>query len=367
MRSQAEFRQARRAHWDGVARRLDHWRGWGGPYQRRLAEVYRFAVPPGLKVLELGCGPGDLLAALKPSLGVGVDLSLEMLRRAKTRHPELHYLQGDAQSLRLHQRFDVIILSDLVNDLWDAQTVLENLGSMVHARSRVILNSYSRVWEFPLALAQRLGLAKPSLQQNWFTPDDIVSLFQLTSFEAIRGWTEVLLPLRIPWLAAFANRILVQFWPFRHLALTNFTIARPLPSGKAGAPPTVSVIVPARNEAGNIPRIFQVVPASLPGCELDLRRRSLARQHLRSHPAAMPGAATHTGPASSAGRRRQGRCGTPGLRAGHRRDPGHPGRRPDRGGGRPAAVYRGVGGGQGRPDQRRAPGLSHGKAKPCAI
>ncbi|HLF80939.1 MAG TPA: class I SAM-dependent methyltransferase, partial [Anaerolineales bacterium] len=106
MSSQAEFRQERRAHWDGVARRMDHWRGWGGPYQRRLAEVYRFAVPPGLKVLELGCGTGELLAALKPALGIGADLSLEVLRRAKVRHPELHYLQGDAQTLRLHQRFD---------------------------------------------------------------------------------------------------------------------------------------------------------------------------------------------------------------------------------------------------------------------
>ena len=77
-----------------------------------------------------------------------------------------------------------------------------------------------------------------------------------------------MLPLKIPWLAALANRVLVRFWPLHHLALTNFTIARPLPSRQSGTPPTVSVIVPARNEAGNIPRIFQSVPDSLPGCEL---------------------------------------------------------------------------------------------------
>ena len=77
-----------------------------------------------------------------------------------------------------------------------------------------------------------------------------------------------MLPLKIPWLGALANRVLVRFWPFHHLALTNFTIARPLPSRQSGTPPTVSVIVPARNEAGNIPRIFPSVPASLPGCEL---------------------------------------------------------------------------------------------------
>ncbi len=247
---------------------MDAWRGWGEAYQRRLAEVYGTAIPPDLKVLELGCGRGELLAGLRPSLGVGVDLSLEMLRRARAKHPELRFVQGDVHDLQLRQQFDVIILSDLMNDLWDAQRVLENLRSMVHPRSRIILNSYSRLWELPLALAQRLGLAKPNLQQNWFTPEDTAGLLQLTGFEVIRSWQEVLLPLRIPWLSAFANRILVRFWPLRHLALTNFTIARPLPRADRAAQPSVSVIVPARNEAGNIPRIFQTVPRHLPGCEL---------------------------------------------------------------------------------------------------
>lgn len=268
MQDQAQFRNARRAHWDGVARRLDSWSGWGGPYHQRLAEIYRFAIPPGLRVLEVGCGRGDLLAALRPSFGLGLDLSLEMLRRAKLRHPELSVVQGDAHSLPLQQAFDVVVLSDLVNDLWDAQTVLEGLRGLLHSRSRVILNSYSRLWEFPLAVAQRLRLAKPSLQQNWFTPDDLAGLLHLTGFETIRTWQEVMLPARLPLLAAFANRVLVRFWPFRHLALTNFVIARPQPDARPAAPGTVSVIIPARNEAGNVLRLIRSVPAALPDCEL---------------------------------------------------------------------------------------------------
>src|SRR4030042_75804 len=94
--------------------------------------------------------------------------------------PGCPYLQGCCQALRLHQRFDVIILSDLVNDLWDAQTVLENLAGMVHPRSRIILNSYSRSWELPLSLAQRLGLAKPSPQQKRFTTGDPTRPLRLT-------------------------------------------------------------------------------------------------------------------------------------------------------------------------------------------
>lgn len=266
--SEVEFLHARRAHWEAVARRLDGWRGWGGPYHERLNQVYRFTIPPGLKVLELGCGSGELLAALRPSLGVGLDISQEMLRRARVTFPGLYFIQGDAHSLPIRQQFDVIVLSDLINDLWDAQRVLEGLRDLLHARSRVVLNHYSRLWELPLALAQRLRLAKPNLQQNWFTPQDVANLLQLTGFEVIRGWQEVLLPVKIPWLWTLANRILVRIWPLRHLALTNFTIARRPAKPADPAASAVSVIIPARNEAGNIPRIFQMVPQFVPDCEL---------------------------------------------------------------------------------------------------
>jgi ubiquinone/menaquinone biosynthesis C-methylase UbiE len=82
------FLQKRIAHWDSVARKTDRWRSAGGYYQRRLARCYRQAVPPGMRVLELGCGSGDLLAAVRPGTGVGIDFSREAVRRAARRHPE---------------------------------------------------------------------------------------------------------------------------------------------------------------------------------------------------------------------------------------------------------------------------------------
>src|SRR5207302_997417 len=78
--AQVNYRKARVAHWNEVAREFESWTGWGGYYHRRLTEIYQSYVAPGQSVLEIGCGRGDLLATLKPSLGVGVDFSAEMIR-----------------------------------------------------------------------------------------------------------------------------------------------------------------------------------------------------------------------------------------------------------------------------------------------
>jgi SAM-dependent methyltransferase len=240
---------------------MDRGANAGKYYHRRLAEIFKFMIAPGQRVLEVGCARGDLLAATQPSRGVGIDFSGEMIRRASARHPDLHFVQADAHGLDLDEKFDVIILSDLLNDLWDVQAVLECVARLSTPYTRIIINTYSRVWEPLLALAERLGLANPTLHQNWLTTEDIVNLLTLAGFESIRHWQDILLPLPIPLLAPLANRYLVRFWPFRALALTNFVVARPRPKPEHDfEEPSVSVVIAARNEAGNIPLIFERVP-----------------------------------------------------------------------------------------------------------
>jgi SAM-dependent methyltransferase len=224
-------------------------------------------VAPGQRVLELGCARGDLLAALSPSAGVGVDLSGEMVRRAVQRHPQLRFIQADVQELELHETFDVIVLSDLLNELWDVQAVLKTVARMCHPRTRLLINSFSRLWQIPLQIAGRLGLARSPLSPNWLTVEDTENLLYLADFELLRRGTEVLWPLATPLIGPLCNRYLVKLWPFRIAALTNVLVARPRPEPRLGEP-RVSVIVPARNEAGNIPQIFERTPEMGGGTEL---------------------------------------------------------------------------------------------------
>ena len=252
-----EYYRSRVAHWDSVARRRDSWRGLGSAYHGRLAEVYRFLTGTGGRILEVGCAQGDLLAALHAARATGIDFSKEMIERASRKHPGLEFIQADAHDLSmLRDKFDVIILSDLVNDLWDVQAVLQQVRRLCYPWTRLILNFHSGLWQLPLALAQRVGLATRMLPQNWLTPEDVTGMLKLAGYEAIRGWHEILLPL--PFAGLF-NKFLVRFWPFTQLALANFIIARPSPEAVTEAP-TVTVIIPARNESGNIRAIFERVP-----------------------------------------------------------------------------------------------------------
>lgn len=253
------YRTSRIAHWNSIAAAGERRSDLGGYYHRRLTEVYQFLVSPGQSVIELGCGRADLLAALKPKSGLGVDFSSEAIKTAERRHPALRFVEADVHDLDIDEQFDVVILSDLVNDLWDVQTVFEKIRPLTHHRTRIILNAYSRLWEFPLGVADRLKLAKPSLYQNWLTVDDVSNLLSLTGFEVIKHWPEIIWPLSTPLLADLCNRFVARLWPFKHLCLSNFIVARPKP-GASVSVPGVSVVVAARNEAGNVPAIFSRLP-----------------------------------------------------------------------------------------------------------
>jgi ubiquinone/menaquinone biosynthesis C-methylase UbiE len=68
-------------------------------YHKRLFSIFRFLIPKGSKVIELGCGNGDLLAYLEPSEGVGVDFSPEMIDLATHTHTHLKFLVMDVHNL----------------------------------------------------------------------------------------------------------------------------------------------------------------------------------------------------------------------------------------------------------------------------
>jgi SAM-dependent methyltransferase len=266
------YTQERVEYWSRYARDYQRWQSSRAYYQRRLAEIYTFLIPPGMRVLEVGCARGDLLAALKPAYGVGIDFCPEMIEGARESHPGLNFVQADAhdfdlRDLDLRATFDYIVCLDLVNDLWDVQQVFERIALHCHPGTRVILNAYSRLWELPRRMAEGAGLAPRQLTQNWLAPGDIRNLLYLAGFELIRTSQEILWPFRTPLLDRLANKYLVKLAPFRWLALENVFIARPNPTPIRRAP-VVSVVVAARNEEGNIPAIFDRVPQMGAGTEL---------------------------------------------------------------------------------------------------
>ena len=237
-------------------------------YYRCLTAFLQFVVPPGQRVLEVGCGTGDLLAAVDPVFGVGLDISRAMLTIARRKYPHLHFVQSDAHWPALSGRFDYIILSDLVGDLEDVQEAFARLIPLTDPGTRLIITYYNYLWEPVLKLAERLGLKSPQNAQNWLPVDDIEGFLALSGFATIRKGYRLLLPVSIPGLSWCCNSILAHLPGVHRLCLTQYLVARVAPDPADRRKYSCSVIVPCRNEAGNIREIVNRTPALGAGTEV---------------------------------------------------------------------------------------------------
>ncbi len=246
---------------DDYASRADRWRARHPGYHGAIASLAKYYIPRGVRVLEVGCGTGDLLASLEPAAGVGVDLSKEMVKRASERHPALTFHHVAAERLELPgQTFDYIILSDLIGYLYDIRGVFERLATLSSPRTRLVIHWYSRLWQPALHLLEWLGLKYPMPYLNWTTVEDVRNLLRLAGFETVRARGHLLLPVRLGVISRWANRFLAYLPAARWFVWTNWVVARPAVR-PAHRGPRVSVICPCRNEQGNIEQVVRRLPA----------------------------------------------------------------------------------------------------------
>ncbi len=242
-----------------------------GYYSRILCNIIKNSIPENSTVLELGCGGGELLNSLHPRTGVGIDLSSVAISRAKSAFKNLFFYEVDAHQIahfnEEHGPFEYIILSDLVNELWDVQTVLSSLTKFCSSDTRIIINYHSNLWNIPITFLRKLRLLRPRLSQNWLTPTDLENLLRISGFEVIGKQQDIFIPIKIPIVSNFMNRYLARIYPFRLLDVTNLMVARAIKLPLSN-PPLLSVVIPARNEQGNIAEIMSRIPIMPGGTEV---------------------------------------------------------------------------------------------------
>jgi SAM-dependent methyltransferase len=277
------------AFFDRFAGEEPRWRRRNQTYHRLVEAICRFHVSCNARVLEIGSGSGDLLAALEPSRGVGVDASPGMVELARSRHPELDFVVSAGERLELGETFDYVVLSDLAGYADDLLEVFERVGAHSHRDTRVVIGSYSQVWRPAIRLAEALRLKAPKPIRNWVAPSDVVNLLRLAGFEIVTTERRVLMPKQIPLLTPFLNGFLGSIWPFSWLDLTWWVVARPQPAPLEEL--SVTVVCPCRNEAGNVRSIIERLPQMGTATELifveggstDDTREEIERQ-IATHP-----------------------------------------------------------------------------------
>ncbi|MBX2817274.1 MAG: glycosyltransferase [Saprospiraceae bacterium] len=256
-------------HFEKLANRRGQSRSARSYYWNSITKECAFFVHEDDTVLEVGCGSGDLLAGLQCSKKVGIDFSPAMIETAKQRgHEGIDFICLEAErASELEEKFDVIILSNLVGVVDDVQSVFDQLKSIVKPQGRIIINYYSQLWEPILKFGSLIGLRDRIPNQNWLSGFDIQNLLYLSGFDTYRKSKSLILPYNIPIISFLVNKILARLPLFRQLCLNEFVHARLQPSVPTKEYKT-SVIIPARNEAGNIEAAIQRLPDFGGGVEI---------------------------------------------------------------------------------------------------
>lgn len=238
----------------------------GHQYQELLAHYYRLLIPEDATILEIGCGAGELLSLLPNRNVTGVDLSEKHIAAARVAVPYGNFHVQAGEELDVAGPFDFIIISETVNLAADVQRIFERALAVSHPGTRLLCNFYSALWRPILKLATMMGLRGRAPQGNWLDRSDVKNLLDLANWELLKYQPRILFPIEVPIISTVLNRWLAPLLPW--FCLTSFGVARPRPPRKRDREYTVSVVVPARNESGNIENIVRRTPELGAGTEL---------------------------------------------------------------------------------------------------
>ena len=213
-----------RNHFEDISGDYDRWKEKSAYYYQLLAGIYSECVPEGANVLEIGCGTGTILSTLKPSRGVGVDISPGMVSIAATKFPHLTFLVADAEVFDPQETFDYVIVPDVVEHLTDVGAMFRSVRRGCHAGSRLIITCVNPLWTPVLHLAERMGMKMPEGEHRWLSPDELRKIAVETGFVLVEFYGRILCPKKIPVLARHLNLAAERFPFLGQVCLTQVLI-----------------------------------------------------------------------------------------------------------------------------------------------
>jgi ubiquinone/menaquinone biosynthesis C-methylase UbiE len=233
-------------------------------YWNEITNYCNFFSHNSLSILEVGCGTGELLNSLKGNKKTGIDFSSKMVEIARSNFPEINFHVLPAENIELNEKYDLIILSNLIGYIDDIQKVFEQLHRVCHERTKIIVTYYNHLWEPTLKLAEFLGLKLKTPNQNWLTKNDIKNLLMLSGFDVYRETRRMIFPIYIPLLSEFLNNFLAKLPLIRQLSINSYSFAQVKPfltNEQVLNKYSVTIVIPARNESGNIENAIKRMPA----------------------------------------------------------------------------------------------------------
>jgi len=247
-------------HFDVIAKDYDHWKNKNKYYYENIKTFINRLVRPGSRVLEVGCATGEVLAATKPKLGVGIDISREMVKLAREKFPEYTFINTSIENFETTEKFDYVIMVDVIDHAYDIMDVFQSIHKISHPQTKIILTTINPWWEPILTLMEKVGAKMPEGPHNFIEAKNIFRVLESLDF-SVSYWGYLLLfPKHIPLLSFLANTVGVRVWGLNKFSAVQYMVLQPLSENTTNLNLGCSVVIPCYNEEGSIQEAIRRIP-----------------------------------------------------------------------------------------------------------
>lgn len=255
-------------HFNEIAQNYDYWKNKNVYYYKSIKAFVNNIVPDGATVLEVGCGTGEVLASTYPKHGVGIDISSEMTKLATDKFSNLTFINSPIEDLELDQKFDYIIMVDVIDHVYDVMDVFKSLYKFCKPTTQIILTTINPWWDPIFMMAEKIGAKMPEGPHNFIEKRNLTKMVELVDFSVSYSGYMLLFPKYIPILSYFANSIGVRTWGLKNFSAVQYMIIQPTVKNENDLKLGCSVIIPCYNEEGNIEDGVRRVPEMGAGTEI---------------------------------------------------------------------------------------------------
>lgn len=213
-------------HFDIIAKDYDYFKKKNWYYYKNLKALYKQLISKQGSVLEIGCGTGDLISTMNARQAFGIDISPEMIKIAKQKHPKIQFEAVTVEDFKTGIIFDYIFLADVIEHLENIPSTIEAINKLCTEDTKIIFTYANPLWEPILMLLEKIGSKMPEGPHYRIPYYKFKKILENNNLQTIeRGW-RLLLPANIPLISALINPIFYHIPLLKRLGMLEYIIIK---------------------------------------------------------------------------------------------------------------------------------------------
>lgn len=208
-------------HFDKIAEDYDVYTQKRNLHYSTLKDLLKKLIGDGKKVLEVGCGTGDLLFSITPQKGYGLDISSKMINKANSKY-------GAERNLTFSTKwptgsFDYVFMSDVVEHLENRYDTFTKIAHLMGPKSLFINTMMNPIWEPVEKFYEFMNWKMPEGPHERVNYSELKFEVEKADLRIVKHDYSLLVPISIPFITNFANKYLEKY--IRRFAFIEYLVA----------------------------------------------------------------------------------------------------------------------------------------------